>query len=288
MSMIKFNKPWYELYYRMYCSGIIYVNEVPVVKHFGERTNSGGLSGQMPINNVFFESGKYKVKGVMLPRKNKKALDIDNYMSIDFNVSDLNRWKETKQSFHPELESPDSELVPNDDINAEFSNKLVNPIENLPVYEMITEIAVEVPYKITGWKDSLDLSKFKKEELFKDVFNYYQMLYSTLKRHDATKYIELSKEKMELQKVTFYMNNAKVNEIYNDIAGLFQEKLAPLPLKENELRLEIFGNNKLISLSRLDGTSALQFKSPDLRVEDNISLDVKLHLVNKNKGFSII
>ncbi len=288
MDKHNFNAPWYELYYRMYCSGIIYVNDVPVIMSFGKKTREGGLVGQIPINNILLESGKYTVRGMMLPRTGDVKLGEDNYMSIDFNLSDIYNSKETKLNFHAKIESPDSNFVHDNSPDTKHDNKLSNPIENLLQYELLAEIEVELPYKLDGWQNSIDLSRIKEADLFKQVLMHYKIIHNTMIHYNSSEFLKLSKEKDYIQTQSFYLNSIKRENIHNDIFNLFQEKLEVLPLNENELKIEVFGNGKLVSLSRLDKSPALQFISPDISKEGNIELAVKLHMRSKEIGFSII
>ena len=103
MENIKFKKPYYELYPNINCSGIILVNDVPAFSFLGEDTKEGIMDGQVPINHIVLQSGKYKVVGKMLPRFGHKNLTENDGMNINFNLCDFDHWKETKHSFFPEI-----------------------------------------------------------------------------------------------------------------------------------------------------------------------------------------
>ena len=48
------------------------------------------------------------------------------------------------------------------------------------------------------------------------------------------------------------------------------------------------GYGKLIRLMKIDGTQPLQFKSPNPKEQSNVELEIKLHVRNSEKGFTII
>ncbi|MBU3024066.1 hypothetical protein [Zobellia galactanivorans] len=272
-----FLKPYYSLYQRFGCSGELYVNDVLVYSFFGDQTQEGGSTGAVPINNVILESGKYKVVGKMLPRYGKKAITEEEYMSLDFHVAEtegpLGTMKKTRYKFHPRIEQPWDGLSEN---------------INYPVFEISTEIEVELPFVLDGWQNSVDLSKIKEEKLFEEVFAFYNQLYLVMESHNAGKYLELSKEKMRLQEQAFYFSEERKASFLKGAMQIFGQKLQMLPMKKDELRVQVMGHGKLVRLVRLDGTEALKFKSPDPESQGNIEFEVKLHKRDFSKGFSII
>ncbi len=294
MESHDYKKPWYELYTNVGCSGIIYVNDIYVNKYFGKKTKDGFLGGQVPINQVLLQSGKYKVRGVMFPRYGENTLK-GSKMAIDFDLSDVDfetygrgRWKETNHEFRTSIESPDGEYVPNPDPNAEYGNMYVSPLDKLTTYVLEAEIEVELPFVIDGWQNSVDLSKQDKNILFKDVLAYYRQIHALLKEHNAVKFLELSQEKMKLQETAFYLNEEKKEGLRQDVLSLFNENLEVEPLVESDLKLELMGYGKLVRLIKLDGSEPLQFKSPNIKEQSNVELEVKLHMRTIEKGFSII
>jgi hypothetical protein len=264
--------PYYYIYPTINCGGIIYVNDVPVISNIGEKSKSGLISGQIPINHVLLQTGKNNVIGKMIPRFNKSFVTEEESLIIDFEMFDSGlNWKETDHTISPSIESPWNGL----------SKKI-----NYPVFEITTEIEVELPFVLNGWQNSVNLKDVK--EIKTQVFNYYKKVHSILKEHNAQKFIELSKEKEELQTKAFYFDETKKQEIRKSIIALFSENLEVLPLNESELKLEFWGYGKLATLLRFDGSPALQFISPNAEKESNVELEVKLHLREKNGELCII
>lgn len=272
--------PYYELYPNLNCSGIVLINDVPVFSFLGKDTNEGIMDGSVPINHVVLQSGKYNVTGKIFPRFGQKTLTENDGMEISFNVSDIDNWKETKHSFFPQLSTPEASFDRN--------NKVTSPLKGLPYFEIKTEIEIELPFVLDGWQNSIDLTKLDETVLKQKVIEYYTQLHAILKEHNASKFLELSREKEELQTKAFYFNSIRKQEIRDSIINLFNKNLEVLPLNPDELKLEIFGYGKLVSLLRIDGGSALQFKRNIAEGERNIELEVKLHVRTLEKGFSII
>lgn len=277
---MEIKKPYYELYPNLNCSGIVLVNDVPVFNFLGKDSKDGILDGSVPINHIVLQSGKYKVVGKLLPRFGQKTLTENDGMNISFNLSDIDNWKETKHSFLPELSSPEASF--------DKDNKITSPIKGLPYFEIATEIEIELPFVLDGWQNSINLSELKQSDIKQKVIEFYIQVHAILKEHNAGKFLELSKEKEDLQTKAFYFNAIRKQEIRNSIINLFNKNLEVLPLNEDELKLEFYGYGKLVSLTRLNGSAALQFKRNTSESERNIELEIKLHARSLEKGLSII
>ncbi|GEM56116.1 hypothetical protein B0A58_02415 [Flavobacterium branchiophilum NBRC 15030 = ATCC 35035] len=273
--MKKIEKPYYEINGNLFCTAEIFINDVIVDEFKGEETQGKErLSGLVPINHVLLQSGKYNVTGKMYPRFKEKSLTSENsYLGIDFYCAEIENLKSTRYSFHPSIESPWDGLSEN---------------INYPYFEIATEIEVELPFVLDGWQNSVDLSKQDKNILFKGVLAYYRQIHALLKEHNAVKFLEISQEKMKLQETAFYFDEERKKSFREGALALFNQNLEVEPLIESELKLEIMGYGKLVRLMKLDGSQPLQFKSPNIKEQSNVELEVKLHMRNVDKGFSII
>ncbi|MGN7759276.1 hypothetical protein ACTJIV_17525 [Chryseobacterium sp. 22532] len=271
--MHNFKKPLYSVYPRMYCSGTIYVNDVPVIDWYGDETKEGGFGGDTMINQALLQSGKYQVVGKMYPRLGKNVLDEDDTLSVDFFCADFDNWKASRAEFRPKMESPWDGLTEN--------------VQH-PTFNVAGEIEVELPFVLDGWQHSVDFKDMKKEDLFSDVFRYYKQIRAVLVEHNVGKYLEMSHDKMQLQEQALYYTEDRKKRFLDSAGQLFGQNLAVEELNEADLHLEIMGYGKLVRLMRKDGSQPLQFKSPDLEKQGNIEMEVKLHMRTKEKGFSII
>ncbi|UGU14794.1 hypothetical protein LS482_13945 [Sinomicrobium kalidii] len=274
--MNDFEKPLYSIYPTIYCSGSVYVNDVPVVDWYGEKTKGeGGYAGDVIINQALLQSGKHKIVGKLLPRMGQESLTERDVMMIDFYCAEADRdkWKESRIKFHPKIESPWDGLTEN--------------IKH-PYFEIETEIEVELPFVLDGWQNSVNLTDFDEVELFQEVLSYYRQIQGILQIHDAPRFLELSREKMKLQEQAFYFSEERKESFKQSAAKLFNQNLEVEPLNEDELEMQIMGNGKLVRLMKRNGGQPLQFKSPDIKKQGNIELEVKLHMRSQGNGLSII
>ena len=273
--MLQITKPYYQLNINSFCTTEVYVNDVLVDEWKGKETEGRERNSSLtPINQVLLQTGKYKVVAKMYPRQGEKLLTEENsYLGIDFFLSDISDIKNSRITFHQKLESPWDGLSQ----NIKYSS-----------FELTTEIDIELPFILDGWQNSVNLAEIKKEELFKEVINYYKQIQLVLKEHNAAKYLDMSQEKMKLHEQAFYFNDERKKSFLDSAAQLFSQKLELEELNENNLKMEIMGYGKLVRLVRLDGSQAMQFKSPDIDKQSNIELEIKLHKRTKQQGFSII
>lgn len=272
MENKKFKHPYYYVYPTINSGGVVYVNDVPVMSNIGEKSKTGMISGQMPINHVLLQSGKYDVVGKMFPRSGEKAITEKESFMIDLEMFDAGlNWKETDHEFSPSIETPWHGLSE----NIEY-----------PAFEIATKIEVELPFVLDGWQNSVDLREVK--DIWQTTILYFRKLHEILSDHDAQKFLELSAEKEKLQATAFYYDEAKRAGIKQSIIGLFAENLEIMPLEESELKLEFWGYGRLVTLARIDGSAALQFLSPDPENQSNVELEVKLHMKKENEELCII
>lgn len=268
-----FKKPLYSIYPRIYCSGTILVNDVPVVDWYGNETKEGGYGGDTMINQAILQSGKYQVVSKMFPRKGNIQLTEEELLSVNFFCAEKDNWKSSRVEFYPKIESPWDGLSEN---------------INYPFYEIITEIEVNVPFKIEGWQNSIDLRDVDEKKLFEEVFTYYLKVYSILKEHNLSKYLDISQEKMKLQEDALYFDEARKSNFLNSASQLFSQNLEINEMKPENLKMEILGHGKLVRLMNNDGSQPLQFISPNLEEQSNVEMEIKLHMRSKGKGLKII
>ncbi len=281
----QFKKPFYTLYVFDLSAGEIWVNDVPVLHWVGPQTAEGGYNGAIPLNNVVLENGTFQLECRLMPRYGNKLLDQndarDSY-DIGFNVREVDDIK-SDISFRANIESPFGKYVEKE------GGVINNAFSGLPLYIEKTKFEVDsLPFALNGWQKSVDLKEFKEDELMRDVFRYYRQIHSIMASHNVSKFLEFSKEKMKLQEDAFYFTDERKKSFREAAAQLFNQNLEILPLNAADLKLQIMGYGKLVRLVRLDGSPALQYKSPDLEKQSNVEMDIKLHMRSKEKGLTII
>ena len=282
---MRFKQPFYTIYVYELSAGEVWINDIPVLNWSGSITSDGMYNGAIPINHIILQNGGHELECRLKPRFDYKAFNQSNAHDVyDIGVncrekSDIN----SKIEVIPRIQNPYAKWN-------EKKQRFVNEtFKELPLYIAKTKFEVDnLSFILNGWQNSLILLDLDEEKLFQDVLKFYYQLHGILSSHNASKFLELSKEKMQLQEEAFYFSKARKSSFLESATKLFNQKLEILPLEASNLKLQIMGYGKLVRLIRLDGSAALQYKTPDAKIQDNIEFDVKLHMRSLDKGLSII
>ncbi|MBE7635099.1 hypothetical protein G1K75_12060 [Tenacibaculum finnmarkense] len=276
------DKVFYDLkVFNGVCNYKIWVNDVPVYHMFkGAR---GELS--FTINTEILKAGKQTLKIRMYPYWNpdeqKWGDYLNKYAGLDVEIREM-EWdsKTRKFDFYPifTYQTPREGEETLQDKSEEFLFE--EGKKELPYYEETVTFEAKVPYNLTGWSNSVDLTKENQEKLFKEVEAYYLELIKDFENKDissiAQKYY--IKEK-EIAQALFLKEKEMKSRWHED----FLSKVTHPTAKGGEIRkpfLEFYGDGKLVSLliNPLLGSKALRM----IRDKDNgkkgyFKLDIYLH-----------
>ncbi|MFD2940809.1 hypothetical protein [Flavobacterium notoginsengisoli] len=224
------NKPEYWLFlHSNNCSYVVTLDDMPIYTDYNEG-NMKSLS--IPINNFLLESKKNELKVLILPKMDEKY-HLDNVLesgfSLDVKVSRTENKKET--------------IV--------FNKKISGAEQNESYKQIIIPFESSVPYKLTGWTDSVDLTKEDKEVLGREVETFYREMMNDY-RDRKIENIQKKYYKRQFENAQSFYSSKKedsdkiVSEINKDIN------------KEQDLKLEnyklvFYGNGKVVGLVRTDG-----------------------------------
>ncbi|MCG8860109.1 hypothetical protein, partial [Tenacibaculum finnmarkense] len=135
------------------------------------------------------------------------------------------------------------------------------------------------PYNLTGWSNSVDLTKENQEKLFKEVEAYYLELIKDFENKDipaiAKKYY--TKEK-EIAQALFFKEKEEKSRWHKDILGEVLHTTAKIE-KIKDHYLGFYGNGKVVNLLR----TQIGFKPLVIETENEdgkkayLKLDVYLH-----------
>ena len=224
------NKPEYWLFlHSNNCSYVVTLDDMPIYTDY----NEGSMKSlSIPINNFLLESKKNELKVLILPKMDEKYY-LDNVLesgfSLDVKVSRTENKKET--------------IV--------FNKKISGAEQNESYKQIIIPFESSVPYKLTGWTDSVDLTKEDKEVLGREVETFYRETMNDY-RDRKIENIEKKYYKRQFENAQSFYSSKKedsdkiVSEINKDIN------------KEQDLKLEnyklvFYGNGKVVGLVRTDG-----------------------------------
>ncbi|MBE7649115.1 hypothetical protein [Tenacibaculum finnmarkense] len=151
--------------------------------------------------------------------------------------------------------------------------------EELPYYEETVTFEAKVPYNLTGWSNSVDLTKENQEKLFKEVEAYYLELIKDFENKDipaiAEKYY--TKEK-EIAQALFLKEKEVKSRWHEDFLSRAAHPTAKGDKIENHY-LEFYGNGKVVNLLMGPGgvRSLVIVRDKENGKKGYATLDVYLH-----------
>jgi len=256
-------KPYYVIEYSASsCLLDIKVNDVSV-KH----TNlKGYTSNVIPVNLVIPESGRQQVSYNILPLLGETALREDATFSASVCLYDAGGDVIQKQ----------------DEINTFTMPENTTKIP-LPVYKGERVFYADVPYKLDAWQNSQDLSKIEKLRVLVD--SAYRKIEEIISNSQYNLYAEMVQKREDNIATCFYLSEEEKKERLTELIELFESGFKIVPVSEKDFMF-IYGYNKLVSLKKQDGSSALLLKNAN--TGQKLTLDIKLHLEQGSKELTII
>jgi uncharacterized protein (DUF2344 family) len=195
--------------------------------------NDGSMKSlSFPLNNFLLESKSHDLKISILPQiDDNYNLDtvLANEFSLDIKVA--------------RVENKQEAII--------FNKKIYNSDHDEPFKQIVIPFQSNVPYKLKGWINSVDLTKQDREILKKEVESFYKEMMNDY-RNKKVESIEKKYYNRQLENAqSFYLYKKEdseklLSEINKDVN------------KEQNLNLEnyklvFYGNGKVVGLIRTDG-----------------------------------
>ncbi|MDL2145122.1 hypothetical protein QQY79_21565 [Flavobacterium tructae] len=258
-------KPEYWLFlHSSNCSYVVTLDDMPIYTDY----NEGSMKSlSIPINNFILESKKNELKVLILPKRDENYhLDsiLDSSFSLDVKVSRTENKKET--------------IV--------FNKKISGGEQKESFRQIFIPFESNVPYKLTGWTNSIDLTKEDKEVLGREVESFYREMMNDYK-DGKIENIEKKYYKRQFENAQSFYSSKKedsdriVSEINKDIN------------KEQDLKLEdyklvFYGNGKVVGLVRTDGEFLGKSAFLGLTDEDFYIYSLLLHRPKTGSSLEVI
>ncbi|MDX6181061.1 hypothetical protein SGQ44_02765 [Flavobacterium sp. Fl-77] len=284
----------------------IYIDDVLLTNFKGEAAKGqGGRIGSEQLNPLLLTSGTHEIKVRMYPSYGKKvfgpggaiALCFYHYRDGDLRTmiynekmrgedgiwldQDNEQWVSTKGEYG----SPDY-------IKGHFEPKEPLPLKGLPIYEWRSTFDADVPYDLTGWRNSVNLQKEQEDEkknIKAELIAEYKKVHEIIKNRDVEGYLKLVKDREELLGKTMYYTEKERKEKIKMAEELLNNSDYELePLFEETFKLEYQAYGKLVTLLHLaDGEGIIRLtnkKDPN----ENIYLDFLFQRKEKGGKLSVI
>jgi len=239
----------------------IRINDVPLLTLNVE----GQASTIVPMNYLILESGKQQISINVLPVLGKiKFIENSSFratVKLYDVVDDFNFIEDSVEYKTPDIEE----------------DKLI------PAFNYQDIFYAEVPYKLVAWQDSNDLSKI--EDLRQKVDEQYRMIENIIKTRQFLLLQEMLEQRENNAAISMYLSEdekkSRINDFIYDADNGF--KIVP---HSKEDQLILYGNNRLASLRKIDGSSALLLSNDE--TEEDLCLELMLHIEKGSNELAII
>lgn len=276
-------EPLYMIHVESDASVIIKVNDCRIFSYFGIMSN--GISAH--INDAILQSGSQKVNIELYPSY------LDKKIQHDF-LTNQNQLKITVTKSHWEKDGSgmsDHEVVAQYDLQEAIRKKGID-MEKKNLFADTLNFKAEVPYVLTGWSKSKDLTQMNRQELEEKVLMFYTRYRSYYVNKDADKINEETyKRELETSQAAYFGREDIANQ--KNATDKFFEKyeIDVLPLENYEL--QFFGNGRMVGLVRTDnknrGQSALRYRYTNSAGFRRVSMpSVMLHIPEDGNELELI
>jgi len=233
------------------CAFELYVNDLPVFKHITGR----GMSTTIPINTKILESGKQALKIKVFPRRSAEdevAEKISSNAELELRIEAV--------KYRPDgidrLGNAKTWLLSNQSI----ADNLQENKEDIELAVFEETFDAKVPYNLTGWKNSKNLSKKNKEKLYEQVLDFYKS-FGAIMLKDKSKLLKLIAVKEEEVAQSLFFTEAQSKKQWEAYAETINNDSFKLEPFEN-FELFFYGDGKIVALESVDfaghGESALK------------------------------
>ncbi len=206
------------------------IDDMPVYTDF----NEGALKSlSFPINPLLLQSGEHILNLTLLP-KSGSDFKLNTTLSEGYSVKIKIVRNENKK-----------------DIVVFEQEYKAGPNNKLPLREYIVPFNVDVPYKLSGWQNGIDLKQEDENTLEKEVIGFYNDMikdYETKNlKNVGEKYYKRQLENAESLYLDQPQDSRKlVEELQEDLNKKQDFKL-------EHYKMEFYGNGKVVGLIRTDG-----------------------------------
>jgi hypothetical protein len=289
----------------MECQFEVFVDDVLLLKVMGEVTKGGGgISADNDINQLLLTSGVHEVKVRMYPKLNNPTFGEEGYLNLKFSYFTRETFKKpvynesmnAHNGIHIDqqekqwMEKWDQENQVGYD--GEYVAKQHDKFKGLPAYEWHRTFTANVPFDLTGWRNSVNLSKEQEDgkiDLTDELLRAYKNIYEIIEKKDVASYMKLVAEREDLITQTlFYTENEKILRADEFVKLVNNPEYEVEPMLKETFQIDLQGYGKLVCLvHKADGEGIIRLrnkKDPD----DKVYLDFRFQRKHKGDKLTVI
>jgi hypothetical protein len=257
------NEPFYELEIKTSnCFIEVLINNLPVFSNY----ESNGMAVDYPINDAILRSGKQSLEIRILSPKEQENISKYAHIEIKVYVKKANR-EASGRTLVYELPVID------------FKER------SLPIFSDIYSFVADVPYKNSGWENSLDLRNIDKNLLIKELEDNLTGIMAIYNSRNEKEYKKLFESREKEHIMSFYLTKKEIEENNESIFFGLPEKIESID--KNLYKLVFYGNNKLVSLQAKHQPPGFVFESLN-KDEYGFTEMVLFHKENEKSVLTVI
>ncbi|MGU3373949.1 hypothetical protein [Chryseobacterium sp. M5A1_1a] len=249
------------------CQVELLINNVPCFDHY----NKGGVGVDWPINEYILHSGRqlYTIK--------VKCFEDEDTISKQASVN-------LKITLRDAFDFSIPKKVIKQHFEISFQDKKTQ------VYESGDFFEAEVPYTLTGWKNSFSFSDYihgenvVKEKLLNELNEYYEVFHQIIKSRDINSYNSINSERFEEVTSAFYLTENEKEDRKKSILNSSKQNVSKIDF--SNYSLQFYGdNNQLVGLKIKNQPCGFVFENDEGMIITELAL---FHRKINNEKISLI
>jgi hypothetical protein len=240
------------------CSVEFSLNGIPNYNHFEETNEASTATIEWPINLFILQNGQQDFELKIMPLK--KSATILEKALVRIKIFKAEAIEEYVQQ----------ELV-SEEIEVTFTDK-----KRLPTYIIKGKFHTELPFKIEGWKNSIDLSKEDRIFLFEEIIQWNKKIATIYQTSDTIGY------RKAFEKRDFEINQLMYLPQMEEMSFHPKDKYIEA-LSNNLYKLELYANGKLASVRMSYELPGFRY-DPKVKDEEAMGFSLNVYFHRKEKG----
>ena len=236
------------------CNYELLINDMPIDNYFGPA--NGAKSGSNPINSEILKSGMQTWKIRVYPEHTREIIkgkiamipktSISKGARVELSIEGV-RYLENGniEKLGKVLDFEGATTIDPDTEEKVFADA------GKPYIEYSGTFMAEVPYELTGWSKSQDLSKEDSDKIKEEVIQAYKEASEIIKNKDLISWEEkIIKRDIEVAQALFFnkSESAKIAKFHEETFAIESFEMVPL----DNIKVVYYGNGKIVGLERSD------------------------------------
>jgi len=242
------------------CFFEIRVNDYPVITQNIE----GQVASMIPINQAILESGNATITATVLPIAGTTELHPGAYLRFKIMLFDVTN----DFVFQEQYEQYETDPVGD---------------QKLPTMALAGNFMVNVPYIQDAWQDGRNLMDV--EDLAPKLHSAYKNISSIINEKNYEQFKQLIARRENNIAKAMYLSSVEARSRAEDVITDMRSGFTLMPIPKDAI-LQLYANNKVAALKKLNGESALYLFNK--KTNEELMLDLTFYIPEGKTEFEVI